>query len=319
MRRRDFISLIGSTAVAWPLAARAERPPFLVGMIGNAPWWLDFREAMRDLGYREGQNVKYEVRTDEIEPARLAEAAKELASIPVDVIVAFGSPPSQAAQAATQTIPIVMVGVGDPVHEGLVASLAHPGGNVTGTSFLSPDIAPKRLQLLKQVFPSAVRVALLFNPNNAANLIFRDEIETAARNLGVNLIQVEASSVPELDTNLRGMLSQRPDALIATADALHLSQIHKIIDFLEDNRIPGMFSVREYALAGGLMSYSASYRDLFRRSATYVHKILQGTKPSDLPVEQPTKFDLVINLKTAKDLGLTVSNQMQLLADEVIE
>jgi len=319
MRRRDFISPIGSTAVAWPLAARAERPPFLVGMIGNAPWWLDFREAMRDLGYREGQNVKYEVRTDEIEPARLAEAAKELASIPVDVIVAFGSPPSQAAQAATQTIPIVMVGVGDPVHEGLVASLAHPGGNLTGTSFLSPDIAPKRLQLLKQVFPSAVRVALLFNPNNAANLIFRDEIETAARNLGVNLIQVEASSVPELDTNLRGMLSQGPDALIATADALHLSQIHKIIDFLEDNRIPGMFSVREYALAGGLMSYSASYRDLFRRSATYVHKILQGTKPSDLPVEQPTKFDLVINLKTAKDLGLTVSNQMQLLADEVIE
>ena len=155
MRRRDFISPIGSTAVAWPLAARAERPPFLVGMIGNAPWWLDFREAMRDLGYREGQNVKYEVRTDEIEPARLAEAAKELASIPVDVIVAFGSPPSQAAQAATQTIPIVMVGVGDPVHEGLVASLAHPGGNLTGTSFLSPDIAPKRLQLLKQVIPSA--------------------------------------------------------------------------------------------------------------------------------------------------------------------
>jgi putative tryptophan/tyrosine transport system substrate-binding protein len=192
VRRRDFISLIGGTAVAWPLAARAERSPYLVGMIGNAPYWPLFREAMRDLGYSEGQNVKYELRTDETEPARLAEAAKELASIPVDVIVANGSPPSQAAQAATQTIPIVMVSVGDPVRAGLVASLAHPGGNVTGNSALGPDAAPKRLQLLKEVIPSLVRVALLFNPDNAANIIFRDEIETAARDLGVNLIQVEA-------------------------------------------------------------------------------------------------------------------------------
>jgi putative tryptophan/tyrosine transport system substrate-binding protein len=319
MRRREFISLIGSTAVAWPLAARAARPPFLVGMIGNAPYWSYFREAMRDLGYSEGQNVKYELRTDETEPARLAEAAKELASIPVDVIAAFFTPAAQAAQAATQTIPIVIVSAGDPVRAGLVASLAHPGGNVTGNSALGPDAAPKRLQLLKEVIPSLVRVALLFNPDNAANIIFRDEIETAARDLGISLIQVEASSVPDLDTNLRGMLSQHPDALIATGDTLYLSQMPKIIDFLESNRIPGMFTIREYVLAGGLMSYGASLPDLFRRSATYVHKILQGTKPSDLPVEQPTKFDLVINLKTAKALGLTVSSQMQLLADEVVE
>jgi putative ABC transport system substrate-binding protein len=157
-------------------------------MIGNAPYWPYFREAMRDFGYSEGQNVKYELRTDETEPARLAEAAKELASIPVDVIVASGSPPSQAAQTATQTIPIVMVGVGDPVREGLVASLAHPGRNVTGTSGLGPDTATKRLQLLKQAVPSAVRVALLFNPNNASNVIYRDEIKTAARDLGISLI-----------------------------------------------------------------------------------------------------------------------------------
>jgi putative tryptophan/tyrosine transport system substrate-binding protein len=189
-------------------------------MIGNAPYWPYFREAMRDLGYTEGQNVKYEPRTDEIEPARLAEAAKELARIPVDVIAAFFTPATQAAQAATQTIPIVMVQVGDPVRAGLVASLAHPGGNVTGNSALSPDAAPKRLQLLKEVIPSLVRVALLFNPDNATNIIFRDETETAARDLGVNLIQVEASSVPDLDTNLGGMLSQHPDALIATGDAL---------------------------------------------------------------------------------------------------
>src|SRR5262245_14669386 len=289
MRRREFITLVGVTAAGWPLVARAERPPFLVGTIGNAPYWRHFREAMRDLGYREGQNLKYELRTDETEPARLAEAAKELASIPVDVIVAFGTPPSQAAQAATRTIPIVMVSVGDPVRAGLVASLAYPGGNVTGTSFLSPAIAPKRLQLLKEVIPSAVRVALLFNPNNAANIIFRGEIETAARDLGISLIQVEASTVPDLDTNLRGLLRQRPDALIAAGDSFLILQIPKIIDFLGSNRIPSMFSVREFVRAGGLMFYSASNPDLFRRSATYVHNILQGSMPSDLPVEQPTK------------------------------
>ena len=320
MRRREFISLIGSTAVAWPLAARAERPPFIVGMIGDAPpYWPYFREAMRDLAYSEGQNVKYELRTDETEPARLAEAAKELASIPVDVIVAFGSPPSQAAQTATQTIPIVMVGVGDPVREGLVASLAHPGGNVTGTSFLGPDVAPKRLQILKQVIPSAARVAFLFNPNNAANIVYRDEIETAARDLGISLILVEVSSVPDLDANLRGILSRRPDALLAAADAVLNLQIREIIDFVESNRIPGMFTIREYVLAGGLMSYGASFVDLFRRSATYAHKILQGSKPSDLPVEQPTKLDLVLNLKTAKTLGLTFPQTLLATADEVIE
>jgi putative ABC transport system substrate-binding protein len=319
MRRREFITLLSGVAVGWPLAARAERPPFLVGMIGNAQYWPHFREAMRDLGYSEGQNVKYELRTDEIEPTRLVAAAKELASIPVDVIVADGTPCSQAAQAATQTIPIVMVGVGDPVRARLVASLAHPGGNVTGTSALGPDLAPKRLQLLKQVIPSLVRVAVLFNPDNAANVISRDEIETAARDLGMRVIQVEASSVLDLDTNLRGILSQHPDALIGTADPFHVSQIPKIVDFLESNRIPGMFAARDFVLAGALMFYGPSLPELFRRSATYVQKILQGTKPSDLPVEQPTKFDLVLNLKTAKVLGLTISNQMQSLADEVIE
>jgi putative tryptophan/tyrosine transport system substrate-binding protein len=318
MRRRDFVIAL-SSAAAWPLAARAERAPFLVGTIGNAPYWLHFRQAMRDLGYREGQNIKYELRTGESESARLAEAAKELASIPVDVIVAFGTPPSQAAQAATRTIPIVMVSVGDPVRAGLVASLAHPGGNVTGTSFLGAAIAPKRLQLLKGVIPSAVRVALLFNPNNPANIFFRDEIETAARELGISLIQVEASTARDLDTNLRGLLSQRPDALVATNDAFLLLQLHEIIDFLESNRIPAMFSAREFVLAGGLMSYSASVPDLFRLSATYVHKILQGSKPSDLPVEQPTKFELVLNLETAKTLGLTFPQSLLVTADEVIE
>jgi putative tryptophan/tyrosine transport system substrate-binding protein len=191
--------------------------------------------------------------------------------------------------------------------------------NITGTSALGPDLAPKRLQLLKQVIPSAARVAALFNPNNASNIIFRDEIETAARDLGISLVQVEASTVADLDTNLRGILSQRPDALMATADPFLIFQMRKIIDFLESNRIPGIFVVREYVLAGGLMSYGASIPDLFRRSATYVHKILQGSKPSDLPVEQPTKFDLVLNLKTAKTLGLTFPQTLLATADEVVE
>jgi putative tryptophan/tyrosine transport system substrate-binding protein len=319
MRRREFITLLSGVAVGWPLAARAERAPFVVGMIGNSADWHYFREAMRDLGYREGQNVKYEPRTDETEPARLAEAAKELARIPVDVIAASGSLAAQAVQAATQTIPIVMVVVGDPVRAGLIASLAHPGRNVTGTSFLGPDLAGKRLQLLKQVVPAAVRVAVLFNPNNASNRIFRDEIETATRDLGISLVQVEASSVSDLDTNLRGILSQRPDALIATADAFLNLQVRQINDFLETNRIPAMFSAREYVLAGGLMSYGPSLPDLFRRSATYVHKILQGTKPSDLPVEQPTKFEFIINLTTAKAVGLTIPASILSLADDLIE
>jgi putative tryptophan/tyrosine transport system substrate-binding protein len=319
MRRRDFIKAIAASAVVSPAAARPERPPFLVGMIGNAPYWPNFREAMRDLGCREGQNVKYELRTDETEPARLAEAAKELTSIPVDVIVAFGSPPSQAAQAATQTIPIVMAAVADPVREGLVASLAHPGRNVTGISSFTPDMAPKRLQFLKQVIPSAVRVALLFNPNNAGDILFRDAIETATRDLGITLVQVEARTVPDLDANLRGILSQRPDGLIAPLDSVLLLRRQQIINFLESNRIPAMFGDGEFARAGGLMSYAVNFPDLFRRSATYVHKILQGAKPSDLPVEQPTKFELVINLKTAKALGLQIPPTLIALADEVIE
>jgi len=319
MRRREFITVLSGVATGWPLRTRAERLPFSVGMIGPSPYWHYFRDAMRDLGYSEGQNVKYELRTDEGEPVKLAEAARELVSIPVDVVVASGSPATQAAQAATQTIPIVMVAVGDPIRAGVVASLAHPGRNVTGTSFLSPDVAPKVLQLLKQVIPSAVRVALLFNPNNASNRIMRDEVKTATRDLGVSLVQVEARTVPDLDTNLRGILSQRPDALMVSGDAFLQLQIRKIIDFLESNRIPGIFFNREYVHAGGLMSYGASPSDLFRRSATYVHKILQGTKPSDLPVEQPTKFDLVLNLKTAKTLGVKFPQTLLATADEVVE
>jgi putative tryptophan/tyrosine transport system substrate-binding protein len=319
MRRRDFITLLGGTAAAWPLAASAQRPLPVLGMIGDLPLWDHFRKGMRDLGYIEGQNVKFEFRTGEGERARFAEAAKELVDIPVDVIVVNGSTAVQAVQMATRTIPIVMVGIGDPVRAGFVASLARPGGNTTGNSILGPEVAPKRLQLLKEVIPSVARVALLWNPNNASNAVLRDEIEAAMPALGMRLISVEARTVAELDTKLTATLSEHPDALLVTGDPFHQLHMQKIIDFLSNNRIPGMFPFRENVLAGGLMSYGASLPDLFRRCAAYVHKILQGTKPSDLPIEQPIKFDLVINLKTAKALGLTVPLTLQAAADEVIE
>jgi len=318
VRRREFITLLGGAAV-WPPTARAQRSPFVVGIIGDAPIWHYFRDGMRDLGYVEGQNVRFELRGNEGEPDRFSEAAKELVGIPVDVIVANGSISAQAAQIATRTIPIVMIAVGDPVRAGLVASLARPSGNITGNSILGPDVAPKRVQFLKEVIPSVVRLALLLNSNNASNVVLRDEVEAATPALGISLIPIEARTVAELDRNLAAMLSEHPDALLVTGDPLHQLNIQKIIRFLADNRIPGMFQIRENVIAGGLMSYGASLPDLFRRGATYVHKILQGTKPSDLPVEQPTKFELVIDLKTANALGLTIPPSTLAIADEVIE
>jgi putative ABC transport system substrate-binding protein len=290
-----------------------------VGIIGYLPLWQHFRDGMHDLGYIEGQNVKFEYRPSEDQPDRVVEAVSELAGIPVDVIVVSGTIQAQAAKIATRTIPIVMVGIGDAVRAGLVASLARPGGNITGNTILGPDVAPKRLQILKEVIPSVVRLALLLNPNNPSNVVLRDEVAAAMPALGMSLIPVEARTVAELDTSLAGLLSEHPDALLVTGDPFHQLHIQKIINFLANNRIPGMFQIREHVLAGGLMSYGASLPDLFRRGATHVHKILQGTKPSDLPVEQPTKFALVLNLKTANALGLTFPQALLATADEVIE
>src|SRR5579862_188705 len=320
MRRRKFITLIGGAAAAtWPLRAQAQKTLFVVGIIGDVPLWRHFRDGMHDLGYVEGQNIKFEVRKDEGEPDRAAEAAGDLASVPVDVIVANGSITALAAQRATQTVPIVMIAVGDPVRVGLAESLARPGGNITGNSILGPEVAPKRLQLLKEIVPSVSRLALLLNPDNASNIVLRNEIEAATPALGIRLILVEAGTLADLDANLANLLSQHPDALLVTGDPFHQQHVGRIIGFLANNRIPGMFQIRENVLAGGLVSYGASLPDLFRRAATYVHKILQGTKPADLPIEQPTKFDLVINQRTAKALGVTIPPMLLATADEVVE
>jgi putative ABC transport system substrate-binding protein len=322
MRRREFITLLGGAAAAWPLIARAQQRPTKIpriGIIDDAPIWDHFRKALHDLGYVEGQNIVIEYRAAQGEPARLVQAARELAGIPVDVIVEFGSTAARAAQMATTTIPIVMISIGDPVRAGFVASLARPGGNMTGNTILGPDLGPKRLQILKEIIPSVSRVAFLWNPDNASNVAIRDELQEAIPKLGMNLISVEVRSTNEFDPAFATMLRQHPDALLMTNDPFHQLHIKRIIAFLTENRIPGMFQTRENVLAGGFMSYGASLPDLFRRGATYVHKILQGTRAADLPVEQPTKFEMVINLKAAKAIGVTVAESILLRADEVIE
>ena len=322
MRRREFITLLGGAATAWPLVARAQQRPTKIpriGIIDDAPIWDHFRKALHDLGYVECQNIVIEYRAAQGEPARLVQAARELAGIPVDVIVEFGSTAARAAQMATTTIPIVMISIGDPVRAGFIASLARPGGNMTGNTILGPDLSPKRLQLLKEVIPSVSRAAFLWNPDNASNVVIRDELQAAMPKLGMSLISVAVRSTSEFDTAFAAMLREHPDALLMTNDPFHQLHIQKIIAFLAENRIPGMFQTRENVLAGGFMSYGASLPELFRRGASYVHKILQGTRPADLPVEQPTKFELIINLKAAKTIGVTVPESILLRADEVIE
>jgi len=321
MRRREFITLLGGGAVAWPLAARAQQPAKVprIGIIDDAPIWDYFRQGLRDLGYVDGQNIIIEYRSAQGEPERLAQAARELAAISVDVIVEFGSPGAHAAKNATTTIPIVMISIGDPVRAGFVASLARPGGNMTGNTILGPDLSAKRVQILKDVLPSVSRPAFLWNPDNASNALIPQEYQAAMPKLGMSLILVPVRNTHEFDPAFAAMLREHADALLMTNDPFHQRHIQKILAFLAENRIPGMFQIKENVLAGGFMSYGASLPDLFRRGASYVHKILQGTRPADLPVEQPTKFELVINVKTAKAIGVTVPESILLRADEVIE
>jgi putative ABC transport system substrate-binding protein len=322
MRRREFIRVLGGTALAWPLTARAQRTAGKIpriGIIDNTPMWDAFRKGLRELGYVEGKNIAFEYREAEGVPERLAKAAAELARLPVDVIATFGTPPSRAAKEATATIPIVAISIGDPVRAGLVASLARPGGNVTGNTILGPDLSPKRLQLTKEVLPTVSRVAFLGNPDNASNVAILEELQGAAPKLGMKILSVPVRTAADFDGALAAMLKERPHALLMTNDPLHQRHIGRIVDFLAKNRLPGIFQTRDNVVAGGFMSYGPSLPELFRSGALYVHKILQGTKPADLPVEQPRILELVINLKTAKALGITVPRALLLRADEVIQ
>jgi ABC-type uncharacterized transport system substrate-binding protein len=321
LKRREFISLLGGAAAAWPRAARAQQAGKIprIGIIDNSLYWNAFRHGLRDLGYLEGQNIAFDYAYGDGVPERLAEAAAALVRRPVDVIATFGTPASLAAKQATTTIPIVMISIGDPLRTGLVSSLARPGGNITGNSILGPDVGAKRLQLLKLAIPTVSRVACLWNPDNASNVLQFEEIQAAAPTLGVTVISVSVSPRIEFETAFAAMMKERPDALAMTADPFHQIRIAWIMDFMAKNRLPAVYQLSENVRAGGLMSYGASQPDLFRRAAGYVHRILQGTKPADLPVEQPVKFELAVNLKTAKALGLTIPESFLLLADEVIE
>jgi putative ABC transport system substrate-binding protein len=319
--RRDFMALLGGAA-AWPLAARAQQRSSKIpriGIIDDAPIWDPFRQGLRDLGYIDGQTVAFEYRSAEGKPDRLAAAASELAGLSVDVIATSRTAAAAAAKQATTTIPIVMLAIGDPVRSGLVASLARPGANITGNTILGPEIAAKRLQLFKEVIPTVSRIAFLWNPNNASHAAYLEEWKAAAAVLRVRMLFVAVGSSDEFDSAFAAMMREQPDGFTMTADPLHQRHMAWIIDFLAKNRLPGIYQVRENVIAGGLMSYGASLPDLFRRGASYVHKILQGTRPAELPVEQPVKFDLSIDLKTAKALGFTIPESFLLGADEVIE
>jgi putative tryptophan/tyrosine transport system substrate-binding protein len=324
MTRREFIALIGGAGLLLAVKvrrARAQQPAKIprIGIIDDSPTWNAFRHGLRDLGYLEGGNIAFDYAYGDGVSGRLAEAAAVLVRRPVDVIATYATPASLAAKQATTTIPIVMISIGDPVRAGLVPSLARPGGNITGNTILGPDVGAKRLQILKEAIPTVLRVAFLWNPDNASNVLQFREVQAAAPTLGMTVISVSVSPRIEFETAFAAMMKERPDAFAMTAEPFHQTHIAWIMDFMARNRLPAAYQLSETVRAGGLMSYGASQPDLFRRAAGYVHKILQGTKPADLPVELATKFDLAVNLKTAKALGLELTPTFIARADEVIE
>jgi ABC-type uncharacterized transport system substrate-binding protein len=278
-----------------------------------------FREGLRDLGYIEGKNLSIEARFDEGHYERLSALATELVRLKVQAIVAYSTPASQAAQSATQSIPIVMSTVVDPLKTGLVASLGRPGGNVTGLSLMAPEIVGKQLQLLRELTPKLSRAAVLWNPANASNVPQLRAAEAAAPALGLRLQPLEASGPDQIDRAFAAMTRERVDGLVVLVDGVLIDNRAKITRLAEKNRLPAVYGIRELVETGGLMFYGANPADLNRRAAIFVDKILKGVKPADLPVEHPITFELVINLKTAKALGLTIPQTLLLRADHVIE
>ena len=333
MRRRDFITLVGSAAVAWPLLAHAQQAAKTprIGLL--APGRSEGSDAsrvtlnslvagLRELGYIEGQNIAVERRFGEFDSDRLRELAAELAESQVDVIVAFSTTAALAAERATSLIPIVAIAMADPVADELVVSLARPGGNVTGTTFLGPELVAKRLQLLREVVPQLSRVAVLWHPHAYSDRTMAGmvkEIEGAAQTLGIPLQLVPTASPEDIAGAFSAIIRERASALSVFPSPMLFSEYGRIATLAADGRLPAMYVAREGAEVGGLMSYGANLPDLSRQTAAYVDKILKGAKPAELPIQQPTKFELVINLKTAKALGLTITREFLLLTDDVIE
>jgi len=278
-----------------------------------------FIQGLRELGYIEGKNILIEYRFAEGKAERLPELATELVRLKVDAIFTGGTPPIFALKQATKTIPIVFVSTSDPIGTGVVASLAHPGGNITGISLLASDLWPKRLELLKEIFPKLSRVAKLWNKGNAGMTLEAKATQEVARPLGVVLQDRGVKDPSELEVVFAATTKDRPDAFLTLMDPILRSNEKRILDFLAKNRLPAIFENREIVEAGGLISYGANYSDAHRRAAVQMDKILKGAKPADIPVEQPTKFELVINLKTAKQIGLTIPQSVLYRADKVIK
>jgi len=330
MRRREFITFLGGLAAAWPITGRAQqaakvaRIGYLSTNLASSPYHHEaFRQGLRDLGYVEGRNVVIEYRDAERQVERHPALVAELVALKVDVIVVAGSTlTARTAKQATSTLPIIFIAVGDPVGSGLVTSLARPGGNVTGLSNIGPELVGKRLELLKQAVPGVDRVAVLWVPGALGERTDKDMLkgaEVAGRALGVQLQFVDARGLENFDRAFSDMTSARAGALTVLPSARFLREHRRLVDLAAKNRLPAVYTSSEFADAGGLMSYGANEPDLFRRAATYVDKILKGAKPGDLPIEQPTKFELVINLKMAKDLGLTIPPAVLARADDLIQ
>jgi putative tryptophan/tyrosine transport system substrate-binding protein len=328
VQRRDFLIAAGALLAA-PLTAKAQqaarvaRIGYLTGNLAARTRLLEaFRQALRDLGYVETRNVVIEYRDAEGKLERLPALAAELVALKVDVIVASGTLAALAARQETSTLPIVFSPAGDPVGSGLVTSLARPGGNVTGLSALALDLVGKHLELLKQAISRVSRVAVLWQPGAFGERAEKDmlkEAEVAARDLGVRLQLVEARESTDFDRAFSEMNKARADALTVLGSNMFVSERRRLVDLAAEKRLPAMYQVRELVDAGGLMSYGPNLADLYRRAATYVDRILKGAKPGDLPVEQPTKFELVVNLKAAKDLGLTIPQSVLSRADDLIQ
>ena len=321
MRRREFITLLAGATATWPLTARAQQTKvpkvgvLVAGKPDPGPFWKLFREGLRDLGYIEGQTILFEFRSAEGNAGLLPELAADLVRLKVDIIVTWQTPTTRAAKEATHDIPIVMADSGDPVGTGLVASLARPGGNVTGIAGVTAELAGKSVELIRAMMPSARRVAVLANSTDPFRKPFLEQIQFAARTLGVDIQPLMIGGGEELEAAFPRMSKERMDAVIVQPSL----PTRRAAELALKHRLAAVSVPRWFAEEGGLMSYSPRYADLYRQAATYVDKILRGARPADLPIEQPTKFELVINLKTAKALGLTIPSSLRMRADRVIE
>jgi putative ABC transport system substrate-binding protein len=326
VRKSGFCSTLSALLLALCVFAEAQQPAKVhkVGILlptsasAVSEWLGAFQRGLEELGYVEGKNIVYESRYADGNFNKLPDLAVELVRLKVDVVLTASTPGVLAAKNASSTIPIVMASAGDPVASGLVRSLAHPGGNVTGLTQMSRPLGGKRLEILKEAVPKLSRVAVLRNGTNPSHLLLFREMEAAAKSLDLRLQPVESTNAHGLESAFAAIRNARAGAVVPLADPVFLTRRTEIVSFAAKSRLPSIYEDREFSEAGGLMSYSASRTDLFRRAAVYVDKILKGTKPADLPVEQPTKFEFVINLKTAKQIGLTIPPNVLARADRVI-